>query len=92
MLGPLNRLRFALDHRWTPAHASAYLDDELSASERERVERHTADCPECRELLLQLSAMIGALGTLRDEQGELVAGAILSSVRGRLQASPRNGG
>jgi anti-sigma factor RsiW len=85
MKGPLNRLRFSLDHRWTPPHMSAYIDGELSGSDRTRIARHTGDCPECRELLRELDAMIGTLGTLRDADGAPVAGAILSSVRSRLE-------
>lgn len=84
MQGPLNRLRFRLDHSWTPRKVSPYLDGELSQSERERLERHVEDCPECRELLRELNALIVTLGTLRDEQGAPVAHAIFSAVRDRL--------
>src|ERR1035441_5013331 len=59
------RFGFLRDHRWVPPHASDYLDSELSPRERRRVERHTADCPECRELLRSLQALIGVLGTDR---------------------------
>lgn len=84
MRSPLRRLRFRLDHHWTPRNVSRYLDGELSQSGRERLEHHVEDCPECRELLRELNALIVTLGTLRDEQGAPVAHAIFSAVRDRL--------
>jgi anti-sigma factor RsiW len=54
-------LRFALDHRWAPGRMSAYLDDELAARGRARMERHAAECPECRAVLLGLRRMLAAL-------------------------------
>lgn len=86
----LHRLRFRIDHRWTPAHASEYIDGECSPAERLRVERHIEECPECRELLRELNAVVGSLGGLRHEGGRLVAGSILASVRTRLEEAPGN--
>ena len=85
MKGPFSRLRFRLDHAWTPDHVSPYLDGDLSSGQRARVERHVEDCPECRELLRELGAVIVALGTLHDDAGAPVAQAILSSVRRRIE-------
>ncbi len=89
MKAPLHR-RFRLDHRWAPRNVSLYLDGELRSSERKRLEHHVDDCPECRELLRELSALIVKLGTLRDDRGAPVAQAILSSVRDRLD-EPQDG-
>jgi len=86
--GP-HRLEFARDHRWVPPHASEYLDGELGPRERGRVERHTRECPECRELLACLRALITALGTLRGDEERVVAGAVLASVQSRLSRLPR---
>ena len=41
---------------------SAYQDGELSASEREQVERHLADCHSCREQYVRLQQIWQALG------------------------------
>ena len=82
-------IRFRIDHRWTPAHASDYLDGELSQRRKRRVEWHAGDCPECRELLRGLKALIASLGGLRDDVGELAAASLLESVRARLDESPR---
>jgi anti-sigma factor RsiW len=86
----LYRLRFGLEHRWTPPHASEYIDGELSSRASRRVEHHAGDCPECRELLQGLRTLVGTLGTLRGDGGGLLAGSILASVRGRLDEAPRD--
>jgi anti-sigma factor RsiW len=86
----LSWLRFRFDHRWVPHHVSPYLDGELSQPERGRLERHVDDCPECRELLRALKALIVTLGMVRGEQDPPVAQAIFSSVRGRLEEPGRN--
>jgi anti-sigma factor RsiW len=54
-------LRRIADHRFTKGHASAYLEGELSAPQRERVERHTSVCPQCRALLESLRRMLDTL-------------------------------
>ncbi|MEM7048983.1 MAG: anti-sigma factor [Acidobacteriota bacterium] len=40
---------------------SAYLDGELPANTRRRVERHVADCPSCRTELASLRRVVGRL-------------------------------
>lgn len=90
MKRPSLRLRFALDHRWTPGHVSPYLDSELSPAERARVERHIDECPECRELLRELRRLIVSLGTLSDDTGAPVAASIVAAVRSRMDEAPRD--
>jgi anti-sigma factor RsiW len=41
---------------------ASYLDDALSAGDRERLEAHLADCPHCTEHLAQLRVTIDTLG------------------------------
>lgn len=50
-----------VDHHFTKAHASQYLDGELGRSGSERVERHTAVCPQCRALIASLRRVIDEL-------------------------------
>lgn len=83
-----HRLRFERDHRWVPPRASDYLDGDLRPRQRTRVERHLDDCPECRELLRSLHAILSALGTMRGPEDELVADAVLASVQSRLAELP----
>jgi anti-sigma factor RsiW len=78
-MNPLwHELRFRRDHRWTPPHMSAYLDSDLSASARARVERHTAECRQCRGVLDDLRRMLALLHSsppLADVPA--IAGAVL---------------
>jgi len=57
-------LRFLRDHRFTREHASDYLDGDLDAAGRERVERHARLCPKCREVLDSLARTVAALREL----------------------------
>ncbi|MGA2012463.1 MAG: anti-sigma factor [Solirubrobacteraceae bacterium] len=89
--GRLHGLRFRRDHRWVPAHASAYLDGDLAEHDRRRVKRHSGECAECRALLSSLRVLIGALrGAGAQAPAQPVAGAVLASIRGRLDEVPRD--
>jgi anti-sigma factor RsiW len=70
-----------LDHRYTKAHASEYLDGELGADGRRRVERHTSVCPQCRELLASLGRMLHALPAMRTGPRRDVAAGVLERLR-----------
>ena len=54
--------RRALVCRQAVALMSEYLDDELRARDRARLERHLAGCPHCSEYLAQLRITVDALG------------------------------
>ncbi len=56
------RRRRALVCRQAVALMSDYLDGQLPAGDRERLERHLAACPHCSEYLAQLQITIDALG------------------------------
>jgi anti-sigma factor RsiW len=43
---------------------SSYIDGELAAADRARLEAHLAACPHCSEYLRQLRVTIDALGTV----------------------------
>jgi anti-sigma factor RsiW len=79
----LARVRFAIDHRWAPGRMSAFLDDDLRAGERARMERHLHDCHECRRLLAGLDLVVAALHRLPVPAGGDPS-RIAASVRGRL--------
>jgi anti-sigma factor RsiW len=74
-------LRQMADHRFTKAHASAYLDGELPAPQRERVERHTSVCPKCRALLASLRRMLDTLPGLAAPPRPSVAEGALERLR-----------
>lgn len=63
------------------ANASAYLDGELAAAERQRVHAHTHACPKCRELLVSLRRTLISLGGLRRAAPESVVPEVLEALR-----------
>ncbi|MEA2410295.1 MAG: putative zinc-finger [Thermoleophilaceae bacterium] len=80
----LARIRFARDHRWSPGRMSEYIDDDLERNDRERLEHHVHDCPECGELLASLESMIATLGSMPGRPADSVASAVLAGVQERL--------
>ena len=85
-----SELRFRRDHRWTPPHMSAYLDSDLLASAQARVERHTAECSDCRGVLADLRKMLSLLQSAPPPYPVADAVAITGAVVRRLHepASP----
>jgi anti-sigma factor RsiW len=70
-----------IDHRYTKAHASEYLDGELSEAGRRRVQRHVSVCPGCRKLLASLRRMIDTLPGLAAAPRISVADGALERLR-----------
>ncbi len=68
----LHPLRFHRDHRFTRTQASAYLDGELGADDRGRVDSHTHLCPPCARFMAGLRRTVSALGWLRDAESRHV--------------------
>jgi anti-sigma factor RsiW len=83
--------RFERDHRWAPEHMSDYLDGELAASARGRMQRHLGECQECRRLLAGLRALVDRLHRLPAPSVGTDAAQIAAAVRLRLN-EPRGAG
>jgi anti-sigma factor RsiW len=81
----VQRARFLLDHRWAPERMSAYLDGELPANGRTRLERHVGQCADCRGLFAGLRATLDALQRLPAPSGGADALLIAGAVRVRLR-------
>jgi anti-sigma factor RsiW len=67
---------------------SDYLDAELTALRRRRLERHVGECQECRRVLTGLRALLGTLRRLPTPAGEADTARIVASVRSRLGEPP----
>jgi anti-sigma factor RsiW len=80
----LARRRYMREHRWTHAHLSEYLDDELSAAERERVEEHVGMCPHCRRVLGTLKRTLESLMDLSPETRPDLADGVIDRLRGEF--------
>ena len=77
MLNP----RFMLDHRFTRAHASEYLDDDLAEERRRRIDRHASVCPQCHAVLASLRRLIDALPYLARSPRAGIANGALERLR-----------
>jgi anti-sigma factor RsiW len=84
----ITRVRFWRDHRWAPHQMSSYLDGELPADPRRRMERHIGECTECRRLLIGLRTMVDALGRLAPGGQGVDPLRLTASVRARIQQPP----
>jgi anti-sigma factor RsiW len=67
---------------------SGYLDGELAAAARSRMERHARDCPECDRLLAGLRAVVAGLGRLPAPEGTIDGAQLAAAVRARLDEPP----
>ena len=77
----LERRRYMREHRWTHAHLSEYLDEDLSPPERERVEAHVGICPHCRRVLRTLQRTLKSLMDLPVEPHPGVAEGVIERLR-----------
>ena len=85
------RVRLARDHRWASGQMSAYLDHELPAAARARMERHVGDCPRCRQLLASLRRLVDGLHRLPAAASTPASAdgyRIAAAVRDRLAEPP----
>jgi anti-sigma factor RsiW len=75
------------EHEWAQRHLSDYLDGDLRARARRRLERHAADCPECSRGIRALKALLRLVAGV-DEPGEIRAPAsAFDRVRANARAS-----
>jgi anti-sigma factor RsiW len=71
------------DHDWSQRHLSHYLEGDLPARARRRLERHAAECPECNRGIRAMKALLRLIA--RDRTDEIQAPA---SVFERVRADP----
>ena len=74
--------RYMREHRWTHAHLSEYLDDELEPREATRVEEHVGICPHCRRVLATLRRTLEGLRSLPAEPEPGLADGVIERLRG----------
>lgn len=79
----LKHYRYMREHRWTHAHLSEYLDEELEGAERRRVEEHASICPQCKRVLATLRRTLAGLRELHSEPQVDVADGVIESLRRR---------
>ena len=74
-------IRFMLDHRYTRAHASEFVDGELDARDHRRVDEHAGMCPPCRRFVASLRHTVEALIGLRTQPDGGVADDVIRRLR-----------
>ncbi len=77
----LERRRYMREHRWTQAHLSEYLERQLSAYERERVEARVRICPDCTRVLATLRRTLEGLRMLRAQPQPGLADGVIERLR-----------
>lgn len=73
--------RYMREHRWTHAHLSDYVDEELPPDEAARVEAHVGICPQCRRVLATLRRTLEGLRSLQAEFDTGIAKAVIERLR-----------
>jgi hypothetical protein len=49
------------DHEWSQRHLSHYMEGDLAARARRRLERHASECPDCSRTIRAMKALIRQL-------------------------------
>jgi anti-sigma factor RsiW len=72
------------EHLWTGSHLSPYLDQEVNAADRIRLEEHARVCPRCHRMLETLKETLDGLRALAADGG--APSGLADSVMDRLRA------
>jgi anti-sigma factor RsiW len=89
MIDLITSAQFRRDHQWTPAHLSDFVDGDVSASGRSRLERHVDKCPDCYRALVTLQRMLDRLQRLPPPHA-VETPDIAAAVRRRLAEQPED--
>lgn len=82
---------FHLDHRFVRRRLSAYLDGELKPAQRQRVERHLAECENCGRARQGLVRVLAGLRVLGARSRRDVARGTIERLRAE-EVAQRDGG
>jgi anti-sigma factor RsiW len=69
------------DHQWSQQHLSQYVEGELPARARRRLDRHARDCVDCGLGLRAMRAVVHALRGLDGLAGARAPATIFDRVR-----------
>jgi predicted anti-sigma-YlaC factor YlaD len=73
--------RYMREHRWTHAHLSEYLDQELGSQDEARVKDHVGICPHCRRVLATLRRTLEGLRSLAAKPEPGLAAGVIERLR-----------
>ena len=75
---------FVLEHMFTRRHLAEYLDGELDAPRRDRLEDHAHRCPSCQRLMATLMEMLDGLrglGQTPPRSGSPISDSVIARLR-----------
>ena len=85
------------DHDWSQSHLSHYLEGDLTARARRRLERHAAECADCSRGIRAMKALLRLLARVDDgKETRAPAGAFdrvrAEAMRPTVKSRPRRDG
>jgi anti-sigma factor RsiW len=79
------------EHDWTQRHVSHYVDSDLAARARRRLERHAAGCPECGRAVRAMKALVRLIARVEVPGETPTPDTLFSRVRAEaIDAPTRN--
>jgi len=81
MRAPRKAVGFMSQHRWARRNMSAYVDDDVSRRQRQRLDEHTSRCAECRRMLRTMVAVVRGLRDLPAPPSSNVGEAVVRRLR-----------
>jgi anti-sigma factor RsiW len=76
------------DHEWSQRHLSHYVDGDLRARARRRLERHAAECPECSRGIRAIKALLRLIPGLDGPSEVRAPTSVFDRVRADATVSP----
>jgi hypothetical protein len=80
------------DHQWSQLHLSHYVDGDLSARARRRLEHHAEDCVDCGRGIRAMRALLRLIPAIEGREIVRAPGGIFDRVRAGGAGDPGGGG
>ncbi len=79
------------DHQWSQQHLSHYVEGDLGASARRRLERHAEDCVDCGRGIRAMRALLRLVPALAGSEPVRAPAGIFGRVRSAVVQDPGGG-
>jgi anti-sigma factor RsiW len=74
-------MSFSADHQWSQRHLSHYVEGDLSARARRRLDRHARDCVDCGRGIRAMRALVYTIQGLDRLAGVRAPATIFDRIR-----------
>jgi len=78
------------DHDWSQRHLSHYVEGDLTARARRRLERHAADCPDCSRGIRAMKSLLGLIARIDRPGGVHAPASVFDRVRADTTPTPES--